>query len=221
MSRCKNCKIEILDPTDKCPFCNCVLENYDLDKEGMYPNASAVVKRFRFLENLFLFLSIMFETIFLVISYWLDTGYVWSIVAGLVLVYANVVFRLAIVGRSGYQFKICSLVFTAIAILIAIDYVTGYKGWSINFVLPSGILLIDLGILILMIINHRNWQSYLMLQILTILLALIPTVLLILQIVTFSYITVIALGASVFIFLGTLILGDQRARTELKRRFHV
>jgi hypothetical protein len=39
--------------------------------------------------------------------------------------------------------------------------------------------------------------------------------------VTFSWLTVIACAASVFIFLGTLIIGDERARTEMKRRFHI
>jgi hypothetical protein len=39
--------------------------------------------------------------------------------------------------------------------------------------------------------------------------------------VTFSWLAVIACAVSVFIFLGTLIIGDERARTEMKRRFHI
>jgi hypothetical protein len=109
----------------------------------------------------------------------------------------------------------------AIAVFVGIDYLTGYKGWSINFIYPAAVILVDLSIMILMIVNRRNWQSYMMLQILTILMSLIPVILLAVGIVTFPYLALIAFGVSVFLFLGTLIMGDQRAKTELKRRFHI
>jgi hypothetical protein len=187
----------------------------------MYPDARIAVRRFRFFENLVLFLSIAAESTMLVIDYMLDAHIGWSLIVGLILFYGNVVLRLAIVGKSGYQFKIISLVVVAIAVLVGIDYLTGYRGWSINYVFPAGVLLMDLGILILMIINRRNWQSYMMTQILTILMSLIPVILLAVGIVTFPYVALVAFGASVFLFLGTLIMGDRRAKTELKRRFHI
>jgi hypothetical protein len=146
---------------------------------------------------------------------------VWSAIVGLILIYGNVVLRLAIIGKSGYMFKTISLVIIAIAILVEIDYLTGYRRWSLNYVMPAGILFMDVGILVLMIVNKRNWQSYMMTQLGTILLSLVPVILLAVGEVTFSYLTVIACAVSVFIFLGTLIIGDDRAKTELKRRFHI
>ena len=58
-------------------------------------------------------------------------------------------------------------------------------------------------------------------ELLTILLSIVPVVLLQMRIIHFPYLAWWSLGVSVFLFLGTLILGDQRARTELKRRFHI
>ena len=54
------------------------------------------------------------------------------------------------------------LTLIAILMVVAIDFVVGYRGWSVNYALPSAILLVDAGILILMCINRRNWQSYMM-----------------------------------------------------------
>jgi hypothetical protein len=187
----------------------------------MYPNARIAVRRFRFFENLILFLSIVAESILLTVNYMVESRIWWSLIVGLILFYGNVVLRLAIIGRAGYQFKTVSLVVVAIAVFVGIDYLTGYKGWSINFVYPAAVILVDLSIMILMIVNRRNWQSYMMLQILTILMSLIPVILLAVGIVTFPYLALIAFGVSVFLFLGTLIMGDQRAKTELKRRFHI
>jgi hypothetical protein len=213
--------VKILDDTQTCPFCKCVLETENTERVSMYPDARITVRRFRFFENLVLFLSIVAESTMLVIDYMTDARIGWSLIAALILFYGNVVLRLAIVGKSGYQFKIVSLVVVAIAVMVGIDYLAGYRGWSINYVFPAAVLLMDLGIGILMIVNRRNWQSYMMTQILTILMSLIPVILLAVGIVTFPYVALIAFGVSVFLFLGTLIMGDRRAKTELKRRFHI
>ena len=221
MSRCQKCNVIILDHTDRCPLCKHVLEEDGTSTEDMYPNAIAGTKRVRFQENLFILLSIMIDCLLVSINYNADPQVPWSIVAGLVFIYANIVFRLAIVGKSGYMFKTISLIILAVAMMLGIDYVTGYRGWSLDFVVPSAILVVDLVIFLLILINRRNWQSYMMTEILTIMLSLIPVILRLMGMIHFKYLVWIAFGTSLFLFLGTLILGDQRARTELTRRFHV
>jgi hypothetical protein len=221
MGKCRNCNLEILDDTDKCPLCRCVLEADETAGEAMYPNARVAVKRFRFVGNLILFLSILAESICIGISTWTASGYWWSLVTGLVLIYINTAVRLALIGSSGYRFKVVSLVISALIVLFGIDYLTGFNGWSLNYVLPSGILLLDVCILVIMAVNFRNWQSYMILQLLMILISVVPVVLLAVEIVDVPYPAVAAMAVSVFIFLGTLIIGDDRARTELKRRFHI
>ena len=49
----------ILDDTDRCPLCKNVLESTDVPGVNVYPNAIGVNRRFRLLENLLLFLSIV------------------------------------------------------------------------------------------------------------------------------------------------------------------
>jgi hypothetical protein len=221
MSKCRNCKIEITDVTDKCPFCHCVLEQDETECQNRYPEAWVVVRRFHLFENIVLFLSILIEAVLMLVNYFVTPFFVWSAIVGLILIYGNVVLRLAIIGKSGYQFKTISLVIIGSVILVAIDYLTGYRRWSLNYVVPAGVLFMDAGILVLMIVNKRNWQSYMMVQIITILLSLIQVILLALGEVTVTSLTVIACAVSVFIFLGTWIIGDERARTEMKRRFHI
>ena len=140
---------------------------------------------------------------------------------GLILIYANVLLRLAIIGKSGYISKTVNMLILAIALLLGIDYLTGYKGWAVTYAFPAGIILMDLAILILMITNRRNWQSYMMLQIFTMILSGMGLGLLAADLVIYPYVMLVAAAASLFLFLGTLIIGDKRARNELKRRFHV
>lgn len=211
----------ILDQTDRCPLCHHVLESGGQQGENRYPDAIQVTKSFRFVENLVLFLSIVTVCVVGGLNYMINPDVPWSLIVALVLLYANAVLKMAVVGRSGYMFKTLMLAAIAVVVLLCIDYLTGYSRWSLDYVLPIGILAIDLMLLILVLVNRRNWQSYMMSQILMILLSVIPVILYLSGVIHFPYLAWAALAASAFLFLGTLILGDQRARTELKRRFHI
>ena len=139
----------------------------------------------------------------------------------MVLLYGYLIIELAILGQAGHKLKIVLLVAIALVMMVLIDFMIGYHGWSVNYGLPAGVIFMDLGITILMIVNRRNWQSYIMWQILMILVSVMLGIFYWLNIITSPYLTGIAILLSVFLFLGTLIIGDRRARVELKRRFHI
>lgn len=220
MSRCKQCNVEILDETERCPLCHSVLEK-TVEVENMYPNVRTMTRRLALLSRIYLFVAILVEALLIYLNVLSDSEMFWSAIPGLAMLYGYLVLRYAILGKSGYKGKIIVLTLIAILMVVAIDFVVGYRGWSVNYALPSAILLVDAGILILMCINRRNWQSYMMWQIFMILCSVVPLVLYAVGIVTAPILAALAFAFSAALFLGTLIIGDRRARTELRRRFHV
>ena len=220
MSRCRQCKVEIKDETHFCPLCHCVLESGENDKDT-YPDVRFKTKRMMLVARIYLFLAIILSVILIAANHAFYHGTWWCaiVIAGLAYVYLTLHF--AILNDAGYRMKIVVLTIFGILAIILIDVVMGYRGWSVNYVIPGGILLIDMGILILMIVNFRNWQSYLLFQIAVILCSFIPLVFWKFKVLTDPLLSQIAFGVSVFLFLGTVIIGDRRARVELKRRFHV
>lgn len=220
MSRCRQCNIEILDETERCPLCNSVLEQ-TVEVENMYPNVRTMARKLMLISRIYLFCAIFVEALLVYINAVTESEIWWSAIAGLTFLYGYMLLRYAILGKSGYKSKIIVLAVIAVLMTVAIDFVVGYRGWSVNYVLPSGILFIDAGILFLMCYNRRNWQSYMMWQIFMILCSLIPLIFLMVGIITEPMPGLTAFAASVFLFLGTLIIGDRKARTELKRRFHI
>ena len=220
MSRCKQCNVEILDETERCPLCHSVLEK-TVEVENMYPNVRTMTRRLALLSRIYLFVAILVEALLIYLNVLSDSEMFWSAIPGLAMLYGYLVLRYAILGKSGYKGKIIVLTRIAILMVVAIDFVVGYRGWSVNYALPSAILLVDAGILILMCINRRNWQSYMMWQIFMILCSVVPLVLYAVGIVTAPLLALLAFAFSTALFLGTLIIGDRRARTELRRRFHV
>ena len=220
MSRCKQCNVEILDETERCPLCHSVLEK-TVEVENMYPNVRTMTRRLALLSRIYLFVAILVEALLIYLNVLSDSEMFWSAIPGLAMLYGYLVLRYAILGKSGYKGKIIVLTLIAILMVVAIDFVVGYRGWSVNYALPSAILLVDAGILTLMCINRRNWQSYMMWQIFMILCSVVPLVLYAVGIVTAPLLALLAFAFSTALFLGTLIIGDRRARTELRRRFHV
>ncbi len=222
MSKCRQCHLEILDETERCPLCNSVLEQ-TIDVENMYPNVWTKSRKWALAGRIYLFVAILMEVLLVYINAMTEkeSGIWWSAIAGLGLLYGYMLIRFAILGRSGYKGKTMVLVMIAILIAVAVDFVVGYQGWSVNFALPSGILLVDVGIVVLMIYNSRNWQSYIMWQIGMICLSAMNLLLYPAEIVTSPYLAAIALAVSGALFLGTVIIGDRRARVELRRRFHI
>lgn len=220
MSRCKQCNVEILDETERCPLCHSVLEK-TVEVENMYPNVRTMTRRLALLSRIYLFVAILVEALLIYLNVLSDSEMFWSAIPGLAMLYGYLVLRYAILGKSGYKGKTIVLTLIAILMVVAIDFVVGYRGWSVNYALPSAILLVDAGILVLMCINRRNWQSYMMWQIFMILCSVVPLVLYAVGIVTAPLLALLAFAFSTALFLGTLIIGDRRARTELRRRFHV
>ncbi len=216
------CKIDILDKTDKCPLCHNVLEWDGIEKEDLYPNARIVRKKYQFLENIFLFISIAVWVVLFIIDYTTDPEFLWSFTVSLVIIFANVLLRLTILGKSSYMAKIIWTIIIGMAFLIEADFLTGNHGWGVNFAVPTAIFLWDIALIILMLfINRRNWHSYIIDQITALLACGVMVLLMFWDIITFPY---YAFGVVVFtllMFAGTMIMGDRKAREELKRRFHI
>lgn len=228
MRKCKNCHVTILDHTMVCPLCHSVLETdqQELDQKneyvpGMYPNVKDSARRLNFVVKLYTFLAIVVEAGLIAINYKTYSGLWWSAISGMAILYFYITLRYSIQKNGGYKRVILTQIIVATLLTIAIDAVAGYRGWSVNYVVPSAILLIDLATVILMLVNMENWQSYILLQLLTVLLSIITLILWRTGIIKRPMVTIIAAAVSAVLFVGTLIFGDRRAKNELKRRFHM
>jgi len=221
MAECKKCGVVIKDDTDRCPFCRCVLEDDGVKGVNVYPDAVAKIKVWRVIRKIVLFLSLCAMGGLIIANNMGIDLMNWTIVIGLILLYVNITIYMSITGRIGYMSKTLVLTVVGVLILIGIDYFTGYNRWSLDYTLPSAILFLNLGCLVLMITNRRNWQSYLTVQLFNILWSGILVVLLKLDIIRQPLLVMIAAVVSVLVFLGTVIFGGKRAVEELKRRFFI
>lgn len=220
MGKCCHCHIEILDETESCPLCRSVLVQTD-ELENMYPDVRFRIKRLMFLSRVYLFCALVAQAVLFSINLLSGSRIWWSAITGMAFLYVYLILRFAILGKAGYRSKILTLAFIAVLAAIGTDFATGYRGWAVDYVLPAGILMVDGIIIGCMIWNRRSWQSYIMWQILMVLCSLFPAGLYIAGLERNGAVAFLPLAVSAALFLGTMIIGDRRARTELYRRFHI
>lgn len=221
MSKCKQCGVFVRDDADVCPLCKCVLET-DGETENKYPDIWAKNHLLKLLIRICLFVMLVTESVLIFLNYIYFDGLYWSVIAGVIFAYIYLTLAYTVsYSRAGYRMKIIVGVAGAVLLLFVIDHVLGNNGWSLNYVFPAALLATDVVVLLLIIFNRKNWQSYLTFQIAMILFSLIPVILSELGYMTFPSFAYIALAVAFFLFLGTVIIGGKRATTELKRRFHI
>lgn len=221
MSRCRQCNVVVHDDVPVCPLCRCVLD-VDDQTEAKYPDIWAKNYVLKLIIRIYLFAAIVLETVLVAINYHYFHGTYWSVIVGVILAYIYLTLAYMVsYSRAGYRMKIIVGVAGGVLLLLVIDRVLGNNGWSMNYAFPAALLLTDAIVLGFIIGNRRNWQSYLSFQLAMIVFSLIPVLLNALDIITAPYLSYVALAVAVLSFLGTVIIGGQRAVTELKRRFHI
>lgn len=219
MAACKFCRVEVLDETEICPLCRSALEKTET-MENMYPNVRSRIRGLRLASRIYLFCALAVFAVLMLLDWRREAQIWWSVLAGLVMLYGYLVLRYAIVGESGYRGKVMVLAVLAVVLAIAADFVIGYRGWSVDYVLPGGMLVLDGIVAGCMACNPRRWYSYILWQLLLVACSLIPAALYLLQLENNEVMAFLPLAMSLALFLGTLIIGDRPARQELARRFH-
>ena len=223
MAKCRQCNVTISDDTAVCPLCRCVVtrESGRQQRLNEYPDVWFKERKIKHACNLILVGVLIASVILAIVNFVFSRDSWWSLIPIAAMGYAYAAFRVIFVSRKGYRWKTFAPLVLALILLLIIDTETGFCGWSLNYVFPSGILVTDLIIVILMLTNLKNWQSYMIMEIVTVAVSLIPMVLWITGIITSPLLSVVALAVSVFLLLGAMILGGRTARGELKRRFHI
>lgn len=222
MKKCKQCNVYIKNDKLVCPLCQHGLEVIDQEAyEPAYPEISFNLYKFQTVVRICIFISIVLVGILMFVNYMTYSGVWWSAICGISIGYFWLTIKFSIQNNTNHATKILVQTIGAMGMMVFIDWIMGYQGWSVNFVLPSIILVAYLIILILMGVNFMNWQSYLLFQIELFVLSFLLVILDLAGLVTNPIMTYIAAAITGIVLIGTIIFGDRKAKNELKRRFHI
>ncbi len=207
-----------------CPLCNSVLEVKEGEEEGqdMYPDVRLRTRMFQIVVRVYFVASILLEIALVVINSLTFSGTWWSVICGAAFLFLFFTLSFSVSNHNyGHILKIAVEAVVIVLFTLLVDVIIGYRGWSLTYAMPSVIIMVDIAIIVLMIANNLNWQSYISLQLTMIGFSAVGIVLFFVGFIKKPLLTFISLLVSLLLFLGTVLIGDRRAKTELKRRFHV
>ena len=223
MGKCLKCNVKISDDTYVCPLCKSVLEPIEGETfTDNYPTNIAFIKQKEATAlNVFRFIAIAAELVLVAINLLTDRSFLWCIITGVGLFYAYLTIHMAANRSMDTRMRFIFQASSGVFFLIVIDYLLGFKGWSICLVIPIAVLFLDMVVFILILANLKNFEIYIWSEILFLIYSVIPIIGFIFYPDEFKIMRVISFGCSVILFLGTVFIGGRKSRAELLRRFHI
>ncbi|MFV0351285.1 MAG: DUF6320 domain-containing protein [Oscillospiraceae bacterium] len=225
MKACNACKIRVQNASQFCPLCGEPMENapptsYPLP-QNHYPEFVQKMRQYNLLFRLFVFLSLFGGVMSVLVNLLTSPGFLWCIIVVASIVYCWLTIPPMLRRGHNYASQAVFQVILTAAFLIVIDFLTGYRGWSVDYVVPS---LLSVGILsigLMAVFNCTRWAQYVLYQVIMGVFGFLPLVLYLTGIAHSLWMVLVAAGLALSSLLVTIVFGDRTIKSEFKSRFHL
>lgn len=222
MNKCKKCGVMVADQTRVCPLCYMVLTVDEQEKAvKTYPNITEKRKLWTKIWKITTFVLVLLQ-IFLVgmnVAYY--QGIRWSMISGVAILYLLISLHQLILHPDSLVRKLFRQTVMVWLLLLAIDLALRFRGWSFTIGMPCVILSLDAIVLVCMIVQFRNWQNYLLLQMFALLVSILTVILWVIRRHSYGILAWITLGITAVFFGFCVFFGNTKAKNELRRRFYI
>lgn len=225
MKYCSQCKVEVAGQLTYCPLCQKELKKIDHtintteedifpDTYNLYSSRHTALKVVGFIVTIVASISILVNILLPSRTWWSLIVVATAIVAWISIATAIYKHR-NIVKYISYQSMILSL------FGIFLDFLIGYSGWSINFVVPIVFTLTMIMIYMLSKILHLQAGDYVIYLLLNELFGIIPMVLLLTGQLKYTLPSFVCLVVSIISVTALIIFEGKMIFQELNRRLHI
>lgn len=228
MKKCNRCNVYIKDNGNLCPLCKELLSpiNNEPIKDTslpMYPEISIDANKFNLVQRIILFIAFITAIVLFIINYatYHIAPILWSLISVAAIIYGIVTIYYSILNNSNLASKLFVQTIGASILCIIVDIVLGYKGWSVNFIMPAFIILSDLTIIVLIIVNPMKRRAYFMYQLTLTVFSVLSFGLCFTTLMTRKEFAIIAGLVCLITLAGSILFGDKGFQNELIRRFHI
>ncbi len=225
MQTCNECHIEVRTKEPVCPVCGSALEASQKPVEFLAKNSypdlhsrtAAFGLVFRILKAVTVFACLfsVLANAMLTPSLWWSllvlaaSAYGWILMPAWIRRRANVV-----------RVLLFQILLTGLAVVL-VDFVTGYRAWSMDYVVPS---LLIAGIAtsgLIIAFNFRQWSQYVFYQVSLCAAGLLPLLFYFLNLAHNLPLVLISAGLGLAGLVLTVFLADKSIKNEFVKRFHV
>ena len=166
-------------------------------------------------------ITIFIAILLVIINRIITPDFHWAAIvnSGIVYIWVTVVYS---INRNRNMAGHVLLQLVAISILITyIDYLLGFKGWSINIGIPILIIIANITMLVLTIVSYKKYIKYAICQLIICAFSMLPIFFITEHMVNDKTLSIIATFISIFNFLLTICLSTKDVKEAIIRNFHI
>lgn len=220
MKHCNNCKVNVVGNRKSCPLCQEILKG-DKFEDEVFPKISFVYREHGLFFKITLLVSIFIASISVAINILLPSKGAWSlfILGGLGSVWASLIS--AINTRNNIPKNIVYQVMIISVIVVIWDLMTGWKSWSITYVIPLVCIFAMISMAIISKVRKLYVEDFILYIIIDGLFGLIQIIFIFTGGLTALYPSLICIVTSILSLSTILIFEAKKLRAEVKRRLHL
>jgi len=220
MKYCNNCKVNIVGNRKNCPLCQELLTG-DKCSDEIFPQISFIYKEHGLFFKIMLLASIIIASVSVAMNILFPLRGAWSlfILGGLGSVWAGMI--TAINKRNNIPKNIVYQVMIISLIVIIWDFITGWKGWSISYVVPLVCFFAMISMAIISKVRKLYIEDYILYIIIDGLFGIIPIIFIVAGILSVLFPSLLCIVTSIISLSTILIFEGQSLRAEIKRRLHL
>ncbi|HNZ83450.1 MAG TPA: DUF6320 domain-containing protein [Sedimentibacter sp.] len=220
MKFCKSCNVSVTGKRKICPLCQGRLTG-DKAQEEIFPKISFVYTEHSLFFKVMLLTSIIAATVSVAVNILMPGGGAWSlfILGGLASVWASLI--TIINQRKNIPKNIVYQVMTISVTALIWDTLTGWRGWSINYIIPLVCVFAMISMAVISKIRKLHIEDYILYIIIDSLFGIVPVIFIILGLLDVLYPSIICISTSIISLSTIIIFEDKSLKAEIKRRLHV
>ncbi len=221
MKYCRHCKVYIREDRERCTLCeNRLEEEFDNKSEEVFPQIPPFYK-----SNLALKIIIFISIIGVVVSFGIDMIFPseinWPILFMLAVISIWVGLIIIVQKRFHIPKKILWQVIIISILAVFWDYKTGWRGWSLDYVIPVACVSAMIIMYVTAKIMKLSIRDYVTYAFLDGIFGIIPVLFIMFDLVNVIYPSIISIGFSIISISAIFIFEGKEIRTEMNKRMHI
>ncbi|MGN0396687.1 MAG: DUF6320 domain-containing protein [Candidatus Fimimorpha sp.] len=221
MLYCKKCNVKVRTNHKYCPLCQSPLGGEAEEDDQLFPDIDERIDTSGIMIQIFNFLCCAIIIVVFMANWMMNSKDWWAVwVAGGVLC-MWVFFTVGLYKRKNLMknamWQLCLITVGTIIWDVAI----GWRGWSINYVMPIAGLITMAVMIIIAIIAHLTSPEYMIYFLMNCLHGLIPCILVLTDQITVIVPSIIYVGCCALFLSALIIFQGKAVWSELQKKFHM
>lgn len=221
MKYCSKCKLSVVGQRKYCPLCQRELQSSGTNDRDVFPKIPTMFHQYNVFFRILILISVIVSIMSILINLMVPGKTWWSffVVAGIGCFWLSM--AIAISKRRNIPKNILYQVVDVSALAVLWDICTGWRAWSIDYVIPIACTLAMLSLAIIAKVTNLHVKDYIIYLIIDGLFGIVPIVFIITGLLYEQFPSLICIATSIISLTALLLFQGDDMRTELKRRLHI